>query len=89
MFAISGDELLGKELNQFIVPEGLESEGNDLDTLISSYQSSELNKPHSEDGKGTFGDHLARYPSPLLNETTIGIFGVYVDITEIKNWKRS
>src|SRR5690349_7410620 len=38
MFGFTLDELRGKGLNQFIVPEALEAEGNDLNSLISSYQ---------------------------------------------------
>src|SRR5205085_12241506 len=37
MFGFTLDELQGKGLNQFIVPEELEAEGNDLNSLISSY----------------------------------------------------
>jgi len=83
MFGYSPEELSGRELNQFIVPEGLESEGNDLNTLITSYRVMRIETNRiRKDGK-----HLSViiYGVPVhLNETTIGIFGVYVDITERK-----
>lgn len=83
MFGYSPEELSGKELNQFIVPEGLESEGNDLNTLVTSNRviRLETNRIRKD------GSHLSViiYGVPVhLDETTIGIFGVYVDITERK-----
>src|SRR5258708_6479088 len=83
MFGYSHDELSGKELNQFIVPEGLESEGNDLNTLITSYRVIRIETNRiRKDGKSL---SVIIYGVPVhLDETTIGIFGVYVDFTEIK-----
>ena len=37
MFGFAEKELEGKSLNMFIVPDNLESEGNDLNSLISKY----------------------------------------------------
>jgi PAS domain S-box-containing protein len=83
MFGYSQEELLGKELNQFIVPEGLESEGNDLDTLISSYRVIRLETTRVQKGGRLLT--VIIYGLPVhLDETTIGIFGLYVDITERK-----
>ncbi len=83
MFGYTTEELYGRELNQFIVPEGLESEGNDLNTLITSYRVIRMETSRiRKDGK-----HLSViiYGVPVhLDETTIGIFGVYVDITDRK-----
>jgi PAS domain S-box-containing protein len=83
MFGYSHEELSGKELNQFIVPEGLESEGNDLNTLITSYRVIRIETNRiRKDGKSL---SVIIYGVPVhLDETTIGIFGVYVDFTEIK-----
>lgn len=83
MFGFTLEELSGKELNQFIVPEGLESEGNDLDTLISSYRVIRMETTRiQKTGKPL---SVIIYGVPVhLDETTIGIFGVYVDITERK-----
>lgn len=83
MFGYTLGELEGKELNQFIVPEGLESEGNDLDTLIGSYQVIRIETTRIQrSGKPL---SVIIYGVPVhLNETTIGIFGVYVDITDRK-----
>lgn len=83
MFGFTLDELAGKELNQFIVPEGLESEGNDLNTLITSYRVIRIETARiRRDGKQL---SVIIYGVPVhLDETTIGIFGVYVDITDRK-----
>lgn len=83
MFGFTLDELSGRELNQFIVPEGLESEGNDLNTLITSYRVIRIETNRiRKDGKQL---SVIIYGVPVhLDETTIGIFGVYVDITERK-----
>ena len=83
MFGFLQEELMGKELNQFIVPQGLESEGNDLDTLISSYKVIRIETTRIR--KGGKALSVIIYGVPVhLDETTIGIFGVYVDITERK-----
>jgi PAS domain S-box-containing protein len=83
MFGYNHEELSGKELNQFIVPEGLESEGNDLNTLITSYRVIRIETNRiRKDGRSL---SVIIYGVPVhLDETTIGIFGVYVDITERK-----
>jgi PAS domain S-box-containing protein len=83
MFGYTLEELENKELNQFIVPEGLETEGNDLNTLITSYQVIRIETSRiKKDGKSL---SVIIYGVPVhLDETTIGIFGVYVDITERK-----
>jgi len=83
MFGYSPEELSGKELNQFIVPEGLKSEGNDLNTLISSYLVIRLETSRiRKDGRSL---SVIMYGVPVhLDETAIGIFGVYIDITEQK-----
>jgi PAS domain S-box-containing protein len=83
LFGYSYEELKGRELNQTIVPNGLESEGNDLNTLISSQQviRIETRRKHKD------GSMLSViiYGLPVhLEDKTLGIFGVYVDITEQK-----
>lgn len=83
MFGYNTQELIGKALNEFIVPGNLETEGNDLNTLISSRQvvRIETNRLHRN------GSSLSViiYGMPILvDEKPIGIFGVYVDITEQK-----
>jgi len=83
MFGYSIDELKGKGLNQFIVPEELEAEGNDLNTLISSYQVIRIESSRRrKDGQML---SLIIYGVPVhMEDRTIGIFGVYVDITPQK-----
>jgi PAS domain S-box-containing protein len=83
MFGFSIDELKGHCLNTFIVPEELEAEGNDLNTLISSYKVIRIETVR----KTRNGELLSLivYGVPVhMEDKTIGIFGVYVDITEQK-----
>jgi len=83
MFGYSFDELKGQELNQTIVPDSLESEGNDLNTLISTQQVVRIEtKRKHKDGAML---SVIIYGLPVhFEDKTIGIFGVYVDITEQK-----
>ena len=83
MFGYSIDELKGHGLNAFIVPEELEAEGNDLNSLISSYKVIRIETIRKrKDGEML---SLIVYGVPVhMEDKTIGIFGVYVDITEQK-----
>jgi PAS domain S-box-containing protein len=83
MFGYSIDELKGHGLNSFIVPAELEAEGNDLNSLISSYQVIRIETVRRrKDGEML---SLIVYGVPVhMEDKTIGIFGVYVDITEQK-----
>jgi PAS domain S-box-containing protein len=83
MFGFSIEELKGHGLNAFIVPEELEAEGNDLNTLISSYKVIRIETiRRRKDGEML---SLIVYGVPVhMEDKTIGIFGVYVDITEQK-----
>lgn len=83
MFGYSVDELKGHGLNSFIVPEELEAEGNDLNSLISSYKVIRIETVRRRrDGEML---SLIVYGVPVhMEDKTIGIFGVYVDITEQK-----
>ena len=82
-FGYEEKELLGNSLNQFIVPPELESEGNDLNSLISSSNVVRIETVRTRKD----GTPLATivYGVPVhMEDKTIGIFGVYVDITERK-----
>ena len=83
LFGYTITELKGKSLNEFIVPQELESEGNDLNSLISSEQIIRI-----ESTRQRRDDELVPviiYGVPVHQEDkTIGIFGVYVDISEQK-----
>lgn len=83
MFGYSVEELKGRGLNSFIVPEELEAEGNDLNSLISSYKVIRIETlRRRKDGEML---SLIVYGVPVhMEDKTIGIFGVYVDITEQK-----
>lgn len=83
LFGYTIDELKGRGLNSFIVPDELEAEGNDLNSLISSYQVIRIETMRRrKDGEML---SLIVYGVPVhMEDKTIGIFGVYVDITEQK-----
>jgi len=83
MFGFGKSQLKGKNLNDFIVPDELRSEGIDLNNLIAKNQvvSIETVRRH-RDGR-MVNVILCGVPVMLENET-IGIYGVYVDITDRK-----
>ena len=83
MFGYSVQELVGKSLNLFIVPDDLESEGNDLNTLISSNRVIRTETARHRKDKTLLSVIIYGVPV-LLQDQTIGIFGMYVDITERK-----
>ena len=83
LFGYSNDELKGKGLNPYIVPEELESEGNDLNSLISSSQVIRIETVRKNKRDEMLSVIL--YGVPVhMDDQTIGIFGVYVDITDRK-----
>ena len=83
MFGYSLEELEGKSLNLFIVPDDLESEGNDLNSLISSNRVIRTETVRYRKDKTLLSVIIYGVPV-LLQDQTIGIFGMYVDITERK-----
>jgi PAS domain S-box-containing protein len=83
MFGYTGSDLAGKSLNDFIVPQELESEGNDLNTLITSEQIVKIETTRLHKNKASLSVIVYGVPVPLENKT-ISIFGVYVDITAQK-----
>ncbi len=83
LFGYDIKELKGKGLNQYIVPEELEAEGNDLNSLVSTYQVIRTESIRKRKDGSVLT--VIIYGVPVRMEgTTIGIFGVYVDITERK-----
>jgi len=81
MFGYELDELKGQNLNDHIVPEELRNEGIDLNNLIAASRviSVETTRRHKR-------GHLVNvilYGVPVMQDNeTIGIYGVYVDITD-------
>ena len=81
MFGYELDELKGQNLNDHIVPEELRNEGIDLNNLIAASRviSVETTRRHKR-------GHLVNvilYGVPVMQDhETIGIYGVYVDITD-------
>lgn len=83
MFGYELIELRGKNLNDFIVPDNLKSEGIDLNNLIASNNmiSVETVRKHKS-GKRV---NVILYGVPVtMDDKAIGIYGVYVDITDRK-----
>lgn len=80
-FGYDIDELKGKNLNDMIVPEELRNEGIDLNNLITSIKtiSVETVRRHKS---GKLVSVIIYGVPVMLNNQTIGIYGVYVDITE-------
>ncbi len=83
MFGYTNSDLIGKSLNDYIVPSELETEGNDLNTIISSEQVIKIESKRYHKNKTALSVIIYGVPVPLENKT-ISIFGVYVDITEQK-----
>lgn len=81
MFGFELEELKGRNLNDHIVPEELRGEGIDLNNLITASRviSVETIRRHKR-------GHLVNvilYGVPVMQDhETIGIYGVYVDITD-------
>ena len=83
MFGYGEDELRGKNLNDYIVPEELRNEGIDLNNLIASNQTVSIESIRRHRSGKLINVILYGVPVMLDNQT-IGIYGVYVDITERK-----
>lgn len=84
MFGFERSELRSRNLNDFIVPEELRNEGIDLNNLITSNQvvSIETIRKHRT---GRLVNVLLCGVPVMLENQTIGIYGVYVDITDRKH----
>jgi PAS domain S-box-containing protein len=83
MFGFCTKELAGRGLNQFIVPNELTSEGNDLNTLISSQKVIRMETKRRHKNGSLLSVIIYGLPIMIDNEA-IGIFGIYVDFTEQK-----
>lgn len=83
MFGYGTKELAGKSLNQFIVPNELTTEGNDLNTLISSQKVIRIETKRIHKNGNVLSVIIYGLPITIDSEA-IGIFGVYVDFTEQK-----
>jgi PAS domain S-box-containing protein len=83
MFGYDKSELKGKNLNDFIVPEDLRSEGIDLNNLITSNRVVSIESIRRHKAGNLINVILCGVPVILDNEA-IGIYGVYVDITDRK-----
>ena len=83
MFGFSLAELRGRSINDFIVPDELTHEGVDLNNLITNHRvvSIETARRHRN---GKLVDVILYGMPVMLENQTIGIYGVYVDITERK-----
>jgi PAS domain S-box-containing protein len=81
LFDYSLDELKGKILTEAIVPPELEQEGNEINSLITENNVIRVETVRRrKDGQSV---SVIIYGVPVvLGEKKIGIFGMYVDITE-------
>lgn len=83
LFGYELSELKGRSLNEFIVPEELETEGNDLNSIITNNKIIRIES--SRRRKDSTMVSVIIYGVPVyLEDKTICIFGVYVDITSQK-----
>lgn len=83
MFGYSLEELRGNSINDFIVPEELVHEGVDLNNLIASNRvvSIETIRKHRS---GRLVNVILYGMPVMLENKTLGIYGVYVDFTDRK-----
>ncbi len=84
MFGFTLEELKGRSINDFIVPVELTHEGVDLNNLITNHRvvSIETARRHRN---GKLVDVILYGMPVTLENQTIGIYGVYVDITDRKS----
>jgi PAS domain S-box-containing protein len=80
MFGYEERELRGRNLNDFIVPDDLRSEGIDLNNLITSNRVVSIESIRKHKSGNLINVILCGVPV-LLDNQAIGIYGVYVDIT--------
>jgi len=83
MFGYSLAELNGKSINDFIVPEELVHEGVDLNNLIARNRVVSIETIRKHRNGKLINVILYGMPVMLENET-LGIYGVYVDFTDRK-----
>ena len=82
-FGYTLDELKGKRLEGFIVPEELGEEGKEINTIISGQRIIQVETRRMKKDKTLL--NVILYGLPVhLHDQTIGIFGLYVDITKQK-----
>lgn len=80
MFGYGKDELKGKNLNDYIVPEDLRNEGIDLNNLIASNKVVSIESVRKHRSGQII--NVILYGVPVMQDgEVIGIYGVYVDIT--------
>jgi PAS domain S-box-containing protein len=84
MFGFDRSELRGRNLNDFIVPDALRNEGIDLNNLITANQVVSIETIRKHRNGNLVNVILCGVPVMMENQT-IGIYGVYVNITDRKN----
>jgi PAS domain S-box-containing protein len=83
MFGYALEELHGKSVNDFIVPEELVHEGVDLNNLVTTNRIVSIETIRKNRNGRLINVILYGMPVMLDNQT-IGIYGVYVDFTDRK-----
>ncbi len=83
MFGYDKNELRGKNLNEFIVPDELRNEGINLSNLTASNQVVSIESIRKHRSGKLVNVILCGVPVMLDNQT-IGIYGIYIDISDRK-----
>lgn len=81
MFGFSKEEIIGKQLNNIIVPDANTQEAIDINTLTSKGTVGIL-ESHRLHRSGALIPVIIYGVPVSFNEKTIGIYGIYVNITE-------
>lgn len=83
MFGYRLEELKGRNLNEFIVPQEYQSEGIDINNVVTSNKMISMEAVRRNKNGGLI--NVLLYGMPVrMEDRIIGIYGVYVDITELK-----
>ena len=83
LFGYMHNELYNKSLNKFIIPDELQSEGDEINKTIATSKILRIETVRLNKQGQTI--NVIVYGVPVeLDDRTIGIFGVYVDITQRK-----
>lgn len=83
MFGFRKEELRGRNLNDFIVPDDLRNEGIDLNNLIASNRVVSMESIRKHRSGKLINVILCGVPV-IYDNKVIGIYGVYVDISDRK-----
>ena len=84
IFGYSHNDIVGKELNKIIVPEGYEEQALDVNLMTAKDEVCVI-ESFRKHRNGTLVPVIIYGVSVSLNNETIGIYGIYVNITDLKH----